>query len=29
VVETKWLNTGDRARIEIESLGAVQLTVEP
>jgi 2-oxo-3-hexenedioate decarboxylase/2-keto-4-pentenoate hydratase len=29
VVETKWLNAGDRARIEIESLGEVQLTVDP
>ena len=29
VVETKWLNPGDRARIEIESLGEVQLTVDP
>ena len=27
VVETKWLNAGDRARIEIESLGAVTLDV--
>jgi 2-keto-4-pentenoate hydratase len=28
VVETKWLNAGDRARIEIESLGAVSLSVD-
>jgi len=27
VVETKWLNAGDRARVEIESLGAVTLDV--
>jgi 2-oxo-3-hexenedioate decarboxylase/2-keto-4-pentenoate hydratase len=27
VVETRWLNAGDRARIEIESLGAVTLDV--
>ncbi|MGQ0578894.1 MAG: 2-keto-4-pentenoate hydratase [Betaproteobacteria bacterium] len=27
VVETKWLNAGDRARIEIESLGSVSLDV--
>jgi len=29
VVETKWLNAGDKARIEVESLGMVQLMVDP
>ena len=27
VVETKWLNAGDNARVEIESLGSVSLNV--
>jgi 2-oxo-3-hexenedioate decarboxylase/2-keto-4-pentenoate hydratase len=26
-VETKWLNAGDRARVDIESLGSVTLDV--
>ena len=28
VVETKWLEAGDVAEVEIESLGSVSLTVE-
>jgi 2-keto-4-pentenoate hydratase len=27
VVETKWLNAGDDARVEVESLGSVSLKV--
>jgi hypothetical protein len=27
LVETKWLNAGDSARIEIEDLGAPEVTV--
>jgi 2-keto-4-pentenoate hydratase/2-oxohepta-3-ene-1,7-dioic acid hydratase in catechol pathway len=28
VVETKWLNAGDRVRIEISGLGEAQLDIE-